>query len=88
ADASLHRTEEREGRTAMTPVEGIPLAPGAELRLRPGGYHGMIRWSGPGPAPGDTLAVTLRFDEGPGLTVPASVVGHGEALTRHPPEEP
>lgn len=88
ADASLHRTEEREGRSAMTPVEEIPVAPGAEVRLRPGGFHGMIRWSGEGPVAGDTVAVTLRFEGGPVLTVPAEVVGHAEALDRHPPGEP
>lgn len=88
ADASLHRTEEREGRSAMRPVEGIDLSPGDAVRLRPGGFHGMIRWSGGAPVAGDTVAVGLRFEGRPLVTVPAKVVGHAEALERHPPGGP
>lgn len=85
ATASLHRTEERDGRSVMRPVAGIPLEAGATLRLRPGGYHGMIRWADGAPAPGDTVAVTLGFEDGPELAVAAAVLAHPDALERHPP---
>ncbi|HSR42292.1 MAG TPA: copper chaperone PCu(A)C [Longimicrobiales bacterium] len=88
ADASLHRTETREGRSVMRPVEEIDLSPGAGVRLRPGGFHGMIRWSGEAAVAGDTVAVGLRFEGRPLVTVPAEVVNHAEALERHPPGGP
>lgn len=64
ARASLHRTVHEDGMSRMRPMEdGMEIAPGQIARLRPGGPHLMISNLPAALEPGDTLAVTLLFEE-------------------------
>ena len=73
----LHEMVLEGGVMRMTPLAGgIPLPPGATLRLEPGARHGMLEGLGPLPEPGGTVIVVLRFARAGEIPVPARVVGY------------
>lgn len=81
AEASLHRMEAEGGVMHMRPVDGIPVGPGATVRLGPGELHGMLEdLTGP-VAAGDTLEVTLEFAQGAPLTLKVPVLHPADAPT-------
>lgn len=65
-ETSLHRTEHMDGMMHMSPVpEGLEVAEGALLRLRPGGDHAMLEALQRPLAAGDSVRVVLHFRSGP-----------------------
>jgi hypothetical protein len=60
---------------AMRPVDSIPIAAGATVELKPGGYHIMIVDPKEQPAVGSTVELTLTFEKAPPVTVMAEVRG-------------
>ena len=59
----------------MRPVQSIPIAAGATVELKPGGYHIMIVDPKEQPAVGSTVELTLTFQKAPPVTVLAEVRG-------------
>lgn len=82
--ATLHRTETADGVMAMRPTDSLPIAPGADAELRPGGFHGMLEGIAGTWAPGDTVRVRLRFRRAGEVEVPAVVVPYEELDSRFP----
>jgi copper(I)-binding protein len=77
--ASLHRMEAEGGVMSMERVDGISVDPGATVRLRPGGFHGMLEGLSHPVAAGDTLAVTLSFARGSSVTLRVPVLHPADA---------
>lgn len=76
--AELHRMATQAGRMMMEPVTEAAVAPGAALRLAPGGYHGMLLQLTTGLAPGAELPVTFTFRYAGPVTVTAKVVPYDQ----------
>jgi len=57
------------GANRMRHVDQLPIAPGAEVALRPGSYHLMLMRAKHALKPGDTVTVTLQFADGATLPV-------------------
>lgn len=68
--AEIHQTSRDEaGVTSMAPVDFVALPPHQDVALAPGGAHIMlIGLSGP-IEPGDTVALTLYFENNPAQTL-------------------
>lgn len=73
----LHRTTMADGVMKMRPVEAIAVPAGGTTVLRPGGLHVMLIGAA-GLAPGDTLALTLRFERAPAISLDVPVLPPGE----------
>ncbi len=73
--AGLHAMRREDGMVRMEPLEGVPLPPGAAVRLEPGGLHGMLEGVAPGAmAAGATVEVELRLARGGSGTARVRVV--------------
>jgi copper(I)-binding protein len=71
--AQLHRTTiDDSGLARMGEVEGVEIPASGDLVLEPGGYHLMLMGVGP-VAEGDTVEITLRFQDGDSVEVRAPV---------------
>jgi periplasmic copper chaperone A len=68
-DITLHRTVERGGTVSMVPVEKLTINPHSSLNFAAGAYHFMLMQPRKPLTPGDHVPITLRFLEGPSLTV-------------------
>jgi periplasmic copper chaperone A len=64
-----------DGMMVMRPVDSVPIAAGATVELKPGGYHIMIVDPKEQPAVGSTVELTLTFQKAPPVTVTAEVRG-------------
>ena len=72
---SLHDMVMSGGVMRMTPITGgIPLEPGATVRLEPGARHGMLEGLHGLPEAGATVTLRLRFAVAGWVEVPARVV--------------
>jgi copper(I)-binding protein len=80
--AQLHSVEVHEGRTSMRHVEQLAVAPGAEIRLVPGGYHVMLTELAAPLAVGDTVELGAIFASGDTLTVRAPVLTYSQVVER------
>jgi protein SCO1/2 len=80
--AMLHEMVMEGGVMRMVPLMGgIPLPPGATLRLEPGARHGMLEGLGSLPEPGGTVIVVLRFARAGEVPVPARLVSYEDVGT-------
>ena len=76
--AELHETVHGDdGTMGMRPVEAFPVGPGQDLVLEPGGAHVMLI-DVDELAVGETVAVTLVFEEAGEIEVEATVVDPAE----------
>lgn len=71
--AELHRSTLEDGIMRMRPVQAAEVPAGGELRLEPGGYHIMLLGVREPLAPGDTVALTFRFEHAGAVEVRAPV---------------
>jgi periplasmic copper chaperone A len=69
----LHEMKRDGGMMRMAPVPQISIPAGETVSLRPGGLHLMLFGVKRPLAAGDTIRVTLTFDDGTTLEVPAAV---------------
>ena len=69
----LHEMKRDGGMMRMSPVPQISIPAGETVSLRPGGLHLMLFGVKRPLAAGDTIRVTLTFDDGSTLEVPAAV---------------
>ncbi|MFI5356335.1 MAG: copper chaperone PCu(A)C [Opitutales bacterium] len=66
----LHESYTAEnGDQGMRMVGRLPLPPGAQVQLQPGGYHLMLMHANHAVKPGDTVTVILEFADGSTLHV-------------------
>jgi len=80
--AQLHTVEVHEGRTSMQHVEHLAIAPGAEIRLAPGGYHVMLTELAAPLAVGDTVELSAIFTSADTLTIRAPVLTYSQLVER------
>jgi copper(I)-binding protein len=70
----IHQTMQMEGDvTGMQPVESIPIPAGGSAILEPGGYHVMFINMGEGIEPGQSVTLTLVFQNAGEIQVQAEV---------------
>lgn len=67
--AMLHRTLYEDGVATMARQAEVPLAGGETVRFEPGGLHIMLMMPQAVPAEGETVPVTLEFDDDTRATV-------------------
>ena len=85
----LHRTMHQDGVMKMVPHDRIPLAADSTTLLKPGSWHVMLIGPKAVPTEGDTVEMTLVFDDGSEQTVTAEVrkgttmAGEGMHMHKH-----
>ena len=76
----LHRTMMHDGVMQMVPQAKIPLTPAGVTKLEPGSWHVMLIGPKRVPVEGETVPLTLIFDDGSERQVEA-VVQKGKQMT-------
>ncbi len=71
--AELHESREAGGVMQMAPVDGIPIAAGGAVELKPGGWHVMLMGLTRALHPGDQVELRLEFEAAGTLVVMAEV---------------
>jgi len=69
----LHRTQMKDGVMKMVPQKFIPVEAHASTILKPGSWHIMLIKPAKVPTPGETVELTLVFDNGIEKTIIAGV---------------
>lgn len=69
ADVSLHETREEGGVSRMREVERLPIAPGKQVELKPGGLHLMLHGAYAPVAAGEKVVITLKLADGRSVPV-------------------
>jgi copper(I)-binding protein len=73
ATVELHETTSSGGMMSMSPVAAIPVPAGGSVDLAPGGYHVMLIDLVRPLEAGQTIPVTLTFEQAGTMTVMAEV---------------
>jgi copper(I)-binding protein len=71
--AMLHRSQSVGGVMEMRAVESLPLQPGKDVKLTPGGYHVMLMGLKHPLKPGDHFPLTVSFAHAAPVTVDVTV---------------
>lgn len=71
----IHRSVQEDGQNRMEHVGEVVVGPGNSVSFAPGGLHLMLMKRREELAPGDTVPIELRFDDGGAVTVDFKVVG-------------
>ncbi len=85
----LHTHIHDNGVMRMRPVKRIPLPAHGKVELKPGGYHIMLIQLKKPLKPGDTVHLTLTFQDGSSKRISAPVkmihagMGHGHHMMAH-----
>jgi periplasmic copper chaperone A len=81
--AELHESfvDEADGTMQMRMVQGIDVAPGAPVELKPGGYHIMLLDLAEPLVEGQTFEATLTFQNAGDVSVPVSITAPGSSAT-------
>lgn len=74
----LHEMKREGGMMAMSPVKEIVVPARGQVELRPGGLHLMLFGLKKPLLPGETVNVTLRFDDGSTVAIAATVRAMGQ----------
>jgi len=69
----LHTHLKENGLMKMRQVQSVAIAPHSHVSLQPGGYHVMFLGLKKGLNEGQTVAMTLRFDNGETIRINAPV---------------
>lgn len=67
----IHQTENQNGLMKMRPAESVEIPAGGEVAFEPGGFHIMLIDINRALEPGNEVAVTLLFNTGDRLELPA-----------------
>ena len=84
ASATLHRSMQSAGVMEMRPVERLPLPPGQDLTLAPGGYHVMLMGLRQGLKSGEHFPLTVTFAHAAAVTISVTVERAGAAGPHQP----
>jgi copper(I)-binding protein len=71
--AEIHETVMEGGQAQMRPVDSVEIPAGGEMSFEPGGYHVMLFELAEPLVEGDTISVTLAFEEAGEIEVDAEV---------------
>jgi copper(I)-binding protein len=71
--AEIHETVMKDGQMQMSPVEAVEIGPDQEVVFEPGGYHVMLFDLTAPLEVGDTIDVTLTFENAGDIQVEALV---------------
>ena len=63
-EVSLHETRTVDGVSRMRELERLPIAPGAEAVLRPGGLHLMLMQPDAALVEGERVPLVLELEDG------------------------
>ena len=78
ADTQIHEVVSDGSSSMMRLVEGgIPIDPGGQVSLQPGGYHVMVLGIGAIPEPGTTFEIVLEFETAGRMTITVHVQEFG-----------
>ena len=69
----LHEVQKDGNVMKMRPVAKIPIPAGGKVQLKPGGYHIMLIGLAHDLKPGETIPVTLKFEQAGEVRVDATV---------------
>lgn len=69
----FHQTTIEDGVAKMRPLNGVALAPGEEVDLKPGGKHIMLIGLKKQLLDGEKLPITLHFEKAGDITVEAHI---------------
>lgn len=69
----LHEMKNEGGMMRMSPVKRIEVPAHGKLELKPGSFHVMLFDMKKKPAAGDTITLTLTFDDGTRVSTDATV---------------
>jgi periplasmic copper chaperone A len=73
ATAELHQSHVNNGVMEMRPVASLPVGPGHDVTLAPGGYHVMLMGLKQPLKPGDHFPLTLTFAHAGAVTTEVTV---------------
>ncbi len=81
AMAHIHKSEHKDGVATMSSVDMVTIDPGQTVAFEHGGLHVMLMNPEAPVAEGETVSLTLEFDDGTtrtfGATVKHMMGGHG-----------
>lgn len=77
----MHQTQNQNGLMQMRPVPSIEVPDGGEVVFEPGGFHIMLIDVNRQLEPGDEVAVTLIFESGERLAMPAVPVQESGSIS-------
>lgn len=77
--AMLHSTSESGGMTTMEHMDRVPAPKGGTVSFAPGGNHVMAMGLDDALKAGDSVEVTLTFDNGDKISFPAEVRAAGDS---------
>ena len=66
----LHQSVNENGQEKMLMVKSVAIPAGGTVRFSPGGYHLMCMSPSAEVRPGNSIPITLRFQDGSSLTAP------------------
>jgi copper(I)-binding protein len=69
----LHQTKNEAGVMTMRPIDKLPVPAGGTVEMKPGGYHVMLLGLKRDLNPGDSVPVTLMFQNAGPITVNAAI---------------
>lgn len=81
ARAELHKTISEGGVMKMRPVDGVPVDPAGKAVLKPGGLHLMLLDLKAPLMQGETVSVTLTFEQAGRMTIAVPVEKPGATST-------
>lgn len=84
----LHQTTTEDGSMSMQQVTGVEIPAGGQAVLEPGGLHVMLIGVTEDLAEGDTVELTLAFEDAGEQTVSAEVVPLGDVPAMEKGSEP
>ena len=74
----IHGSMQSEGAAGMAKIERLPIPPGEEVTLKPGGTHLMLEQLSRLPKPGDRMPVVLIFSRAGTITLELPVRAYNE----------
>ncbi len=76
----IHQTTMVDDVMKMSPVEKIEVPANGSSKLEPGGYHVMLINLKQELTPGETIELTLNFENSEPMTIQADIQAMGEAM--------
>lgn len=83
----IHDTIDEDGRMSMTPVEDLPIPADETVELAPGGNHLMLMDINRPIKAGDSVEITLRFQDGTTQQITALARDYTGALEEYDPAD-
>jgi len=78
AAAGVHGSMTAGGGSMMTRIADLPIPPGGQVTLKPGGAHLMLERLSRLPKPGDSIPLTLNFRRAGAVTIELPVRPYGQ----------